>query len=179
LLPAARGATQEKPMLARGVSAFRLALALGMFTEPALAGSPSDPASAAATVRVILGDPSSIPPLPTMTLIAKPNPVVGGRVTFTVTNTSRTLQHELLVVRVPGGQERLPYSEISRRVVESRIDKIGDSGDLPASRSATFTVRLKPGKYLLICNQPGHYQAGMWDWLTVTRDTLRTRGVGR
>ena len=162
-------------MLARGVSAFRLALALGMFTGPALAGSPIDAASAAATVRVILGDPSSIPALPAMTLIAKPNPVVGGRVTFTVTNTSRTMQHELLVVRVPAAQERLPYSEISRKVVESRIDKIGDSGDLRASTSTTFTLRLKPGKYLLMCNQPGHYQAGMWDWLTVRRDALPTR----
>ncbi len=166
-------------MLTRGVSAFRLALALGTFAGPALAGGPIGAASTAATVRVILGDPSSIPPLPRMTLIAKPNPVVGGRVTFTVTNTSRTLQHELLVVRVPGAQERLPYSEVSRKVVESRIDKIGDSGDLRAGTSTTFTVRLKPGKYLLICNQPGHYQAGMWDWLTVTRDTLRTRGIGR
>lgn len=74
-------------MLARGVSAYWLALTLGMSTGPALAGSPSDAAAAAATVRIVLGDPSSIPPLPGMTLIAKPNPVVGGRVTFTVTNT--------------------------------------------------------------------------------------------
>ena len=30
-------------------------------------------------------------------------------------------------------------------------------------------VDLKPVKYLLICNQPGHYRAGMHTWLTVTR----------
>ena len=36
-------------MLARGVSAFRLALALGMFTGPALAGSPIDAARPSCT----------------------------------------------------------------------------------------------------------------------------------
>ncbi len=159
-------------MSARAVSAFWLALTLGTFTGPALAGSPISPGaedvpSTASTVHVILGDPTSTPPLTPMKVIAKPNPVVSGQVTFIVTNTSKTLQHELLVVRVPGDQERLPYNEISRKVVESQIDKIGNSGDLRASTSTTFTVRLKPGKYLLICNQPGHYQAGMWDWLTV------------
>jgi uncharacterized cupredoxin-like copper-binding protein len=28
---------------------------------------------------------------------------------------------------------------------------------------------LMPGNYQLICNQPNHYQAGMWTKLTVTQ----------
>ncbi|MGX7876784.1 sulfocyanin-like copper-binding protein [Mesorhizobium sp. ORM6] len=30
-----------------------------------------------------------------------------------------------------------------------------------------MTVDLKAGKYLLICNVPGHYGAGMWTEFTV------------
>jgi len=30
-----------------------------------------------------------------------------------------------------------------------------------------LTVDLKAGKYLLICNVPGHYGAGMWAEFTV------------
>ena len=32
-----------------------------------------------------------------------------------------------------------------------------------------LTLDLKPGTYLLVCNLPGHYAAGMWTVLTVTR----------
>lgn len=35
--------------------------------------------------------------------------------------------------------------------------------------SATFTfTAAKPGKYKWVCAVPGHYQLGMWDWLTVS-----------
>jgi uncharacterized cupredoxin-like copper-binding protein len=32
-----------------------------------------------------------------------------------------------------------------------------------------LTLRLKPGKYLLLCNEAGHYKAGMVTVFTVTR----------
>ena len=32
-----------------------------------------------------------------------------------------------------------------------------------------LTLVLKPGKYLLICNVPGHYSAGMWSEFEVTK----------
>jgi uncharacterized cupredoxin-like copper-binding protein len=35
----------------------------------------------------------------------------------------------------------------------------GQSGDLSAE--------LQPGKYVLFCNVPGHFMAGMWAVLTV------------
>jgi hypothetical protein len=38
---------------------------------------------------------------------------------------------------------------------------------LPGSRSS-LTVNVGPGTYLVMCNLPGHYEAGMWAYLTVT-----------
>jgi uncharacterized cupredoxin-like copper-binding protein len=37
----------------------------------------------------------------------------------------------------------------------------------------TITLDLKPGVYLLICNVPGHYAAGMWTPLTVTQSVTQ------
>lgn len=167
-------------MSARSVSATWLALALGTFTGPALAGKPiAHTAVGTNTVHVILGDPSSTPPLATMKLIADPDSVASGQVTFAVTNTSKTTEHELLVLNVPANHQPLPYNKTSAKVIEDRIDKIGDSGDLQASSSATFTVRLKPGRYLLICNEAGHYRAGMREWLTVEARPLRPVDASR
>ncbi|WP_245455931.1 sulfocyanin-like copper-binding protein [Mesorhizobium sp. M7A.F.Ca.US.008.03.1.1] len=39
--------------------------------------------------------------------------------------------------------------------------------ELDPDKSGTLTVDLKAGKYLLICNVPGHYGAGMWAEFTV------------
>ena len=37
----------------------------------------------------------------------------------------------------------------------------GESGDLAAGLAKDFTLNLSPGKYVLMCNQPGHYMVGM------------------
>jgi Sulfocyanin (SoxE) domain len=39
---------------------------------------------------------------------------------------------------------------------------------LKPETSGKLTLNLKPGPYLLMCNQPGHWHAGMWTKFTVT-----------
>jgi uncharacterized cupredoxin-like copper-binding protein len=51
-------------------------------------------------------------------------------------------------------------------------DKAGDKGEVSEfdpGKSGALTVNLKPGKYLLICNVPGHFAAGMWSPFEVTK----------
>jgi len=62
----------------------------------------------------------------------------------------------------------LPYDDRQGAVIEKRIKDLGEVPDLPAGKSGSITLRLGPGSYLLICNQPNHYKAGMWTRLTVT-----------
>jgi uncharacterized cupredoxin-like copper-binding protein len=39
--------------------------------------------------------------------------------------------------------------------------KIGEIGGVPPGRTRRTTLTLKSGRYLVICNVPGHYQLGM------------------
>jgi uncharacterized cupredoxin-like copper-binding protein len=95
--------------------------------------------------------------------------VKAGRVTIHATNESRILVHESIVVLTPANGAPLPYDDKEGRVIEKQIKALGEVSDLPPGRSGSLTVRLVPGNYLLICNQPNHYKAGMWTKLTVTQ----------
>src|SRR4051794_29820990 len=63
----------------------------------------------------------------------------------------------------------LPYIENENRVDEDRAGDKGEVSKLDPGHSGSLTVPLKPGKYLLICNVPGHYEAGTWAEFTVTK----------
>ena len=103
-----------------------------------------------------------------MALRADQNSVPAGTVTFDVTNWSRSVVHELLVVAVDSPSAPLPYDYNSWRVVEDQIKLVGDSGELSPSASKTLELKLPVGSYLLICNVAGHYAAGMALPLSVT-----------
>jgi uncharacterized cupredoxin-like copper-binding protein len=94
--------------------------------------------------------------------------VKAGTVTFDVTNWSRSVLHEMLVVSVDNPTAPLPYDYTQARVPEDQVKVLGEAADLQPNVSKTFEVTLTPGSYLLICNLPGHYAAGMAVALSVT-----------
>ena len=94
--------------------------------------------------------------------------VKAGTVTFDVTNWSRSVLHEVLVVSVDNPTAPLPYDYPQARVPEDQVKVLGEAADLQPNVSKTFEVTLTPGSYLLICNLPGHYAAGMAVPLSVT-----------
>ena len=94
--------------------------------------------------------------------------VKAGTVTFDVTNWSRSVLHEMLVVSVDNPTAPLPYDYPQARVPEDQVKVLGEAADLQPNVSKTFEVTLAPGSYLLICNLPGHYAAGMAVPLSVT-----------
>jgi uncharacterized cupredoxin-like copper-binding protein len=102
-----------------------------------------------------------------MAVRADQDSVPAGTVTFDITNWSRSVVHELIVVAVDCPTAPLPYDYNSWRVVEDQIKLVGDSGELSPSASKTLELKLTPGSYLLICNVAGHYAAGMALPLTV------------
>ena len=99
---------------------------------------------------------------------ANPNKVRRGAVTFKVTNLSSQMIHEVIVARVPEGVEKLPYGETSQRADQDALRTYGSVNEIDPHKSASLTLELKPGKYLLYCNLPGHYMAGMWTLIDVT-----------
>ncbi|HZI82876.1 MAG TPA: copper resistance protein [Casimicrobiaceae bacterium] len=127
------------------------------------------PARAATVVKVSLQDPSGDPALASMHIAVDRDSVPAGKVTFRAVNQSKDQVHELIVVRTDPGQSELPYDQKKQEVVEKRVHHLGEVADLKPGRSGTMTLNLKPGSYLLICNQPGHYKAGMSTSFTVTK----------
>jgi uncharacterized cupredoxin-like copper-binding protein len=94
--------------------------------------------------------------------------VKAGNVELDMTNWSRSLVHEVLIVPVDSPDAPLPYDYGTDEVVEDQINVLADSSELKPSESKTLEVDLSPGSYLLLCNVPGHYASGMVVPLAVT-----------
>ncbi len=93
--------------------------------------------------------------------------VDAGPVRFDVTNWSRGMLHEMMVVAVDSADAPLPYDYAQGRVVEDQVRVLGETTALEPNASAELDLELKAGSYLLLCNLPGHYAAGMAVPLTV------------
>ncbi len=121
-----------------------------------------------AVVHVDLMDPSTGSSIKSMAIKTDKRSVKAGRVTFEVSNDSKDLVHEMIVVSAADPKLQLPYDPKDSRVIESEIKDLGEASDLKPGERKTLSLTLKPGEYILICNQPSHYRAGMKTSLTVT-----------
>ena len=97
------------------------------------------------------------------------NPVHAGPVLFRVKNHSPNSVHEFLVLRTDLDPSALPMEEDGVKVDESKLSGIKELGDLEPGKSGQMEMTLSPGHYVLFCNQPGHFRAGMFATLTVTQ----------
>src|SRR5262245_26390843 len=95
------------------------------------------------------------------------NPIKAGTVLFKVMNQSPNLVHELLVLRTDLDPRAFPTKDDKNEVDETKLQGINELGDLEPSKSGQMQMTLKPGNYVLFCNQPGHFKAGMVTKLTV------------
>ena len=102
-----------------------------------------------------------------MTLQVDRTQLKPGKVTFDVTNASQDQIHEMLVLRTDSAGQPLPYDAKDEKVVEQNTQDLGEVADLDPGKGGTLTLDLRPGHYLLICNQPGHFMHGMKADLTV------------
>ncbi len=93
--------------------------------------------------------------------------VPAGKVTFNVKNDAKELQHEMLVAPVKDASAVLPYVDNENRADEEKSGDLGEVSELDPGKSGALTLDLKPGMYILFCNIPGHYAAGMWTTIVV------------
>ncbi len=118
-------------------------------------------AQAPTVVHVDLMDPSTGPSIKSMMIKADPANVKPGPVLFEVSNDSKKLVHEMIVVAVSNPDAALPYDRKADRVIESKIRDLGEASDLQPGEKKTLRLTLEPGNYILMCNQPEHYKSGM------------------
>ena len=103
----------------------------------------------------------------TMGVKTSPAEAKAGVVTFKVTNDSKDTIHEMIVIYLEDPTKLLPYLDDEKRVDEDKAGDKGEVSELDPGKSGSLTINLKAGTYLLICNVPGHYAAGMWATFTV------------
>ncbi len=139
-----------------------LTIALGTLSaSPAFASTAS--AAAAQHVKVSLTE---------MTIKLDVATVTAGTVVFDVSNIGTTV-HELVVLRTDTPDNAIP----ARTSNASKADEAGDiaeAEDIDPGKTATLTLSLTPGNYVLLCNEAGHYMAGMHAAFTVASSIATT-----
>jgi uncharacterized cupredoxin-like copper-binding protein len=126
-------------------------------TAVAAAGSASATADTVATVNATLSD--------SMRITLDRYSVPAGTVRFLVTNAGQST-HELVVLKTDLAQDQLVADPDEAGRVEEQVH-MGETGDIPGGRFTGFELQLGPGSYVIICNELGHYTAGMHVAFTV------------
>ncbi|MGE0134576.1 MAG: sulfocyanin-like copper-binding protein [Dehalococcoidia bacterium] len=81
-----------------------------------------------------------------------------GEVTFSIENEG-AIVHNFVIVDTDEAADSLPLD--GAEVDLDALTVVDRTEDIPAGESADLTADLSPGRYVLICNVIGHYQAGM------------------
>jgi uncharacterized cupredoxin-like copper-binding protein len=93
-----------------------------------------------------------------------------GMVTISSPNQGQ-LPHELVLFKTnksPGSLPTLSNGEVDEEGLEaSGVDSPGEIEDVGPGETKSAALKLTPGKYVMICNLPGHYKQGMYGSLTV------------
>jgi uncharacterized cupredoxin-like copper-binding protein len=94
-----------------------------------------------------------------MKIVLDRSGVPAGPVTFVVKNNG-TLEHELVVIKTDVAEDKLaPDVEEPGKMDET--GNVGETGEVKPGESKTFTVTLAAGHYVIMCNEVGHFAAGM------------------
>jgi uncharacterized cupredoxin-like copper-binding protein len=112
--------------------------------------------------------------------------VQAGKTTFVIDNVG-TMHHEMAIYKTDLAPGELPLTA-EGTVDEEKAGLVAEAvytqplrGDedhrIRDGRGVDYTVDLPPGKYVLLCNLPGHYKAGQFVAFTVEGDASDTATV--
>ena len=128
--------------------------------EPVATATAPLPGEGGTNVEVTLGEDKG-------KLFVRPGvaSVAAGTVTFAAKNQG-TMPHELVVLRTDLDPGKLPQGDGGMAKEVGRVGEVPQMA--PGSATQYLTLDLKPGKYVLLCNVPGHYGLGQYAAFTVT-----------
>lgn len=90
--------------------------------------------------------------------------VSAGNVTIGARNNG-TMAHRFVVIKTDVAFDMLPIDPGT--LMASEAGKVAEIKSVAAGQYTTVTVNLSPGRYVVICNLPEHYELGMRTPLTV------------
>jgi uncharacterized cupredoxin-like copper-binding protein len=105
------------------------------------------------------------------------NTVPAGETTFVIDNVG-TMHHELVIYKTDEPADKLPKADDGTAALEED-GIVGEAvyttplrgkedHRIRDGRGVNYTIDLEPGKYVLLCNLPGHYAGGQYIAFTVT-----------
>jgi uncharacterized cupredoxin-like copper-binding protein len=124
-------------------------------SAPAVPAAPAD-APSAGQLRVGMGEYFFSPAAATAT---------AGKLSLSAVNRGK-LPHELVLAKtdLPAGKlPTLPDGSVNEEALKSP----GEIPDVAAGATKSTSLDLQPGRYVVFCNLPGHYAAGMFGTLVV------------
>ena len=125
----------------------------GMFLTGCSSNTESNAKPAVQTVKGTLTDTS---------IRLSSSSVSSGKVTFAITNNG-TLEHEFVVLKTDLAPDAVHMQSDAEKVDEDMSgENVGEVEGIASGETKELSLSLQPGKYLLICNLPGHFQAGMY-----------------
>jgi len=128
--------------------------------ETAASGGAGAGAGAGASLTIKMGDFYFAP---------KNATAQAGKTTIEAPNEG-SVEHELVLFKSNMNPAKLP-TDANGDVDEEKLDEVaeeaGEVPDVEAGDSKSGEFNLKPGKYVMFCNLPGHYAQGMYGTLTV------------
>jgi uncharacterized cupredoxin-like copper-binding protein len=94
-----------------------------------------------------------------------------GKVAFSVKNSSTSMVHEFLIWKTDLAFDKFPKDPSNpARIDEDKLKGVKElDSDLDPGKAGAMTMNLKPGRYVVFCNQPGHFDADMHLVFTVTK----------
>jgi len=98
-------------------------------------------------------------------IVAIPATADAGSITFEATNDGTTT-HELEVFG--GNADPSSLGIENDEAVTDGLTLLDEAEEITPGSTKTFTVDLDPGRYVLMCNLPGHFANGMVTTLTVS-----------
>jgi uncharacterized cupredoxin-like copper-binding protein len=94
--------------------------------------------------------------------------VAAGTVTFSI-HSKGPSTHEVAVFETTRPADRLPMGTDGLRIDEDSplLREAGELEQVDIGQTETIALRLRPGRYVLVCNMEGHYLGGMHFTLVV------------
>ena len=85
-------------------------------------------------------------------------------VTFAIRNDG-SIVHEFVILRTDDAPDALPVE--NGLIPEDQVDVVDEAEDIAPGTGTSLSVNLEAGSYVLVCNLPTHYAAGMYAGFTV------------
>ena len=92
--------------------------------------------------------------------------VEAGTIRFVATNEGER-EHEFEVVRTDEAPGDFPLTDEDKADVDAVGEELGEIEPFAGGETEEMTLELEPGKFVFICNLPGHYKAGQRVGFTV------------